>query len=169
MWRNTGTKSPAQMLFPNCSATTMFADVAFTIVHQVCGRNDAHVGWRDASAVGVGLAALDVGTSSRMCAACWRSIRASVRYTVCAALTAACGATKGTCQSDLLSLWSSGSCDVWNSEGRQLVFRSFGCMSPTHAEYTWPGSNWRPSACGADVIATRPQVLLGIQTCRANR
>ena len=24
--------------------------------------------------------------------------------------------------------------------------------------YTWPGSNWRPSACGADVIATRPQV-----------
>ena len=27
-------------------------------------------------------------------------------------------------------------------------------------EYTWPGSNWRPSACEADVIATRPQVLL---------
>ena len=25
--------------------------------------------------------------------------------------------------------------------------------------YTWPGSNWRPSACWADVIATRPQVL----------
>ena len=25
--------------------------------------------------------------------------------------------------------------------------------------YTWPGSNWRPSACEADVIATRPQVL----------
>ena len=24
--------------------------------------------------------------------------------------------------------------------------------------YTWPGSNWRPSACWADVIATRPQV-----------
>ena len=24
--------------------------------------------------------------------------------------------------------------------------------------YTWPGSNWRPSACEADVIATRPQV-----------
>ena len=27
-------------------------------------------------------------------------------------------------------------------------------------EYTWPGSNWRPSACEADVIATRPQVLV---------
>ena len=27
------------------------------------------------------------------------------------------------------------------------------------AKYTWPGSNWRPSACEADVIATRPQVL----------
>jgi hypothetical protein len=27
-------------------------------------------------------------------------------------------------------------------------------------KYTWPGSNWRPSACEADVIATRPQVLL---------
>ena len=26
--------------------------------------------------------------------------------------------------------------------------------------YTWPGSSWRPSACGADVIATRPQVLM---------
>ena len=26
--------------------------------------------------------------------------------------------------------------------------------------YTWPGSNWRPSACEAGVIATRPQVLL---------
>ena len=25
--------------------------------------------------------------------------------------------------------------------------------------YTRPGSNWRPSACEADVIATRPQVL----------
>ena len=24
---------------------------------------------------------------------------------------------------------------------------------------TWPGSNWRPSACEADVIVTRPQVL----------
>ena len=24
--------------------------------------------------------------------------------------------------------------------------------------YTWPGSNWRPSACETDVIATRPQV-----------
>ena len=27
-------------------------------------------------------------------------------------------------------------------------------------QYTWPGSNWRPSACWADVIATRPQVLI---------
>ena len=26
--------------------------------------------------------------------------------------------------------------------------------------YTWPGSNWRPSACEADSIATRPQVPL---------
>ena len=29
-----------------------------------------------------------------------------------------------------------------------------GCI----VSYTWPGSNWRPSACEADVIATRPQV-----------
>ena len=27
-------------------------------------------------------------------------------------------------------------------------------------KYTWPGSSWRPSACEADVIATRPQVPL---------
>ena len=26
--------------------------------------------------------------------------------------------------------------------------------------YTWPGSSWRPSACGAGAIATRPQVLV---------
>ena len=26
-------------------------------------------------------------------------------------------------------------------------------------KYTWPGSSWQPSACEADVIATRPQVL----------
>ena len=29
--------------------------------------------------------------------------------------------------------------------------------------YTWPGSNWRPSACEADVIATRPQVPLTLR------
>ena len=29
---------------------------------------------------------------------------------------------------------------------------------PLVQKYTWPGSNWRPSACEADVIATRPQV-----------
>ena len=29
---------------------------------------------------------------------------------------------------------------------------------PLHNSYSWPGSNWRPSACEADVIATRPQV-----------
>ena len=39
------------------------------------------------------------------------------------------------------------------------------CVGAVHARhmvkaYTWPGSNWRPSACEADVIATRPQVLL---------
>ena len=31
--------------------------------------------------------------------------------------------------------------------------------------YTWPGSNWRPSACEADVIATRPQVLDCARLC----
>ena len=29
-----------------------------------------------------------------------------------------------------------------------------------HQKYTWPGSSWRPSACEADVIATRPQAPL---------
>ena len=33
--------------------------------------------------------------------------------------------------------------------------------------YTWPGSSWRPSACEADVIATRPQVLvMAVPVCR---
>lgn len=34
--------------------------------------------------------------------------------------------------------------------------------------YTWPGSNWRPSACEADVIATRPQVRAD-DRCRYSR
>jgi hypothetical protein len=34
------------------------------------------------------------------------------------------------------------------------------CISSRSKKYyTWPGSNWRPSACEADVRATRPQVL----------
>ena len=33
------------------------------------------------------------------------------------------------------------------------------CRQRAPQNYTWPGSNWRPSACEADVIATRPQVL----------
>ena len=28
-------------------------------------------------------------------------------------------------------------------------------------KYIWPGSNWRPSACEADIIATRPQMRWG--------
>ena len=28
-----------------------------------------------------------------------------------------------------------------------------------HQKYTWPGPSWQPSACEADVIATRPQVF----------
>ena len=28
-----------------------------------------------------------------------------------------------------------------------------------HSVYTSPGLNWRPSACEADVMATRPEVL----------
>ena len=39
-----------------------------------------------------------------------------------------------------------------------------GHIVPT-STYTWPGSNWRPSACEADVIATRPQVLLASPMC----
>ena len=35
----------------------------------------------------------------------------------------------------------------------------FHLRHPIDMLYTWPGSNWRPSACEADVIATRPQVL----------
>ena len=35
-------------------------------------------------------------------------------------------------------------------------------VTGTTLQYTWPGSSWRPSACEADVIATRPQVLMTI-------
>ena len=36
-----------------------------------------------------------------------------------------------------------------------------------NGKYTWPGSNWRPPACEADVIAARPQVLL-LHTSKAH-
>ena len=39
------------------------------------------------------------------------------------------------------------------------AFETFSCWSmrndPTQRMYTWPGANWRPSACEADVKATR--------------
>ena len=39
-------------------------------------------------------------------------------------------------------------------------------LHPVGMDYTWPGSSWRPSACEADVIATRPQVPY---SCRGPR
>ena len=40
----------------------------------------------------------------------------------------------------------------------EILFPNTACRKGKW-KYTWPGSNWRPSACEADVIATRPQVL----------
>ena len=42
----------------------------------------------------------------------------------------------------------------WHSRSRVRTARRYQFYT-----YTWPGSNWRPSACKADVKATRPQVL----------
>ena len=59
------------------------------------------------------------------------------------------------------------SCQPPRCLSRPLRFRQQSCAVETRGHcrrqeksYTWPGSNWRPSACEADVIATRPQVLL---------
>ena len=56
--------------------------------------------------------------------------------------------------------------DVWREVYTLRIAGSFlaGCSfaaAPRAREqkYTQPGSNWRPSACYADVIATRPWVL----------
>ena len=38
------------------------------------------------------------------------------------------------------------------------------CSADAMMSYTWPGSDWRPSACEADVIATRPQVRCHLQS-----
>ena len=46
------------------------------------------------------------------------------------------------------------------STASQLPLKRWGHEDVWKESYTWPGSNWRPSACEADVIATRPQVLL---------
>ena len=40
------------------------------------------------------------------------------------------------------------------------------CSSDDY-HYAWPGSNWRPSACWADVIATRPREPLN-EPCHTN-
>ena len=42
-----------------------------------------------------------------------------------------------------------------------LLFRASADEGITFCLIThpWPGSSWRPPACGADVVATRPQVL----------
>ena len=47
--------------------------------------------------------------------------------------------------------------------GQHIIFVYSGSNCPPQnkrTRYTWPGSNWRPSARWADVIATRPQVLI---------
>ena len=44
-------------------------------------------------------------------------------------------------------------------KGRSGQGRGSSKVGP-NAMYTRPGSNWRPSACYADVIATRPRVLV---------
>ena len=51
--------------------------------------------------------------------------------------------------------WAQLELTAGSSVGLSSVLRTMGSEL-----YTWPGSNWRPSACGANVIATRPQVLL---------
>ena len=49
-----------------------------------------------------------------------------------------------------------------NSDALQRRSPAFWLNNHSTTNYTWPGSNWRPSACWADVIATRPQVLLNL-------
>ena len=72
------------------------------------------------------------------------------------------------CGADCYGLMSTPS-DMWICEalGSSLVSSQVAgsdmnvgvCICPSDEQtYTWPGSNWRPSACEADVIATRPQV-----------
>ena len=50
----------------------------------------------------------------------------------------------------------------WSRPGQHAVHAQVSCdgCGKRRTVYTWPGSNWRPSACEADVIATRPQVLV---------
>ena len=45
-----------------------------------------------------------------------------------------------------------------HSELSLTALKGFSNMVRVEKKYTRPGSNWRPSACEADVIATRPLV-----------
>ena len=56
--------------------------------------------------------------------------------------------------------WSSGNkVRVHLQRQRQHIAHHFWAHNQKMEKYTQPGSNWRPSACSADVIATRPWVL----------
>ena len=46
--------------------------------------------------------------------------------------------------------------------GKRYEAAVSGHLTPECVCYTWPGSNWPPSACEADLIATRPQVLVTV-------
>ena len=48
---------------------------------------------------------------------------------------------------------------LWSPIALQFNIGNYPAIKTIQSQnYTWPGSNWRPSACEADVIATRPQV-----------
>ena len=60
-------------------------------------------------------------------------------------------------------LWSSGydvSLTRWRSPVRSRPGVYCSRAVAEAQTYTWPGSKWRPPACEADVIATRPHVLM---------
>ena len=72
---------------------------------------------------------------------------------VCALQTTFGNGFHGTC--GLVAMTSAS-----HAEGRQFdPGQVYFTLGRVRENYTWPGSNWRPSACWADVIATRPQVL----------
>ena len=50
--------------------------------------------------------------------------------------------------------------EAQEAAARAMLYKVWELSESTRKSYTQPGSSWRPSACLADVIATRPWVLL---------
>ena len=89
-----------------------------------------------------------------MCLGLWAPVGPCGGIAKCVGTIEQCLARRGPARAEPSVKWGGPSKDNM----RRTIPALSLCAKARVQEYTWPGSNWRPSACEADVIATRPQV-----------